>query len=60
MTPATRVPPPPASDEGHKLKNPRMQLRKALDALPCALRVIISGTPIQVPKGLQWEGCIGG
>lgn len=29
-----------------------MQLRKALDALPCALRVIISGTPIQVPWGL--------
>lgn len=36
------------ADEGHKLKNPRMQLRQKLDALPCGLRVIISGTPIQV------------
>ncbi|KAL4427704.1 hypothetical protein ABPG75_001793 [Micractinium tetrahymenae] len=34
-------------DEGHKLKNPRMQLRKQLDAVPVALRIIISGTPIQ-------------
>lgn len=28
-----------------------MQLRKALDAVPCALRVLISGTPIQVRNG---------
>lgn len=45
------------SDEGHKLKNPRMQLRKALDALPCALRVIISGTPIQVRWWLATGVC---
>lgn len=38
------------ADEGHKLKNPRMQLRKQLDAVPVALRVIISGTPIQVGR----------
>ncbi|GAB4822407.1 hypothetical protein N2152v2_009453 [Parachlorella kessleri] len=34
-------------DEGHKIKNPRMQLRKHLDAIPARIRVIISGTPIQ-------------
>ena len=32
---------------GHKIKNPRMQLRAHLDALPAASRIIISGTPIQ-------------
>lgn len=41
----------PTPDEGHKLKNPRMLLRQQLDALPCRLRVLISGTPIQVGRG---------
>ncbi len=43
------------ADEGHKLKNPRMQLRKQLDAVPVALRIIISGTPIQVGQ-CRWQG----
>lgn len=33
--------------QGHKIKNPRMQLRKHLDAVPTRIRIIISGTPIQ-------------
>ncbi len=33
-----------------------MQLRKALDEVPVGLRVIISGTPIQVGlNGWMWE-----
>jgi SNF2 family DNA or RNA helicase len=34
-------------DEGHKLKNPKMQLRKRLEMLPVRQRIILSGTPIQ-------------
>eukprot|EP00887_Chlorella_sp_A99_P003096 scaffold9.g3096.t1 len=34
-------------DEGHKIKNPKMQLRAHLDAIPAGMRLIISGTPIQ-------------
>jgi hypothetical protein len=44
------LPPPAAAADvvqGHKIKNPRMQLRKHLDAVPARVRVIISGTPIQ-------------
>jgi hypothetical protein len=36
-----------AAAQGHKIKNPRMQLRKHLDSIPARIRVIISGTPIQ-------------
>ncbi|KAI3429485.1 hypothetical protein D9Q98_005576 [Chlorella vulgaris] len=41
-------------DEGHKLKNPRMKLREALDAVPVGMRVIISGTPIQNNLTEMW------
>jgi superfamily II DNA or RNA helicase len=34
-------------DEGHKLKNPKMQLRQSIDMLPARQRLILSGTPIQ-------------
>ncbi|KAK9816584.1 hypothetical protein WJX72_002280 [[Myrmecia] bisecta] len=34
-------------DEGHKIKNPKMQLAQRMRELPVAVRVIISGTPIQ-------------
>jgi DNA repair and recombination protein RAD54B len=34
-------------DEGHRLKNKATALTKALEALPCAHRVILTGTPIQ-------------
>eukprot|EP00873_Tetraselmis_striata_P042879 jgi/Tetstr1/463143/TSEL_008077.t1 len=34
-------------DEGHKVKNPKMQLVQHLNSIPVAMRVIISGTPIQ-------------
>jgi DNA repair and recombination protein RAD54B len=34
-------------DEGHRLKNPNAALTKALRALQCQSRIILSGTPIQ-------------
>ena len=34
-------------DEAHRLKNDETLTNKALDALPCARRVLLSGTPIQ-------------
>jgi SNF2 family DNA or RNA helicase len=34
--------------EGHKVKNPNMKLAEALRGIPAKLKVIISGTPIQV------------
>ena len=34
--------------EGHKVKNPNMKLAEALRGVPAKLKVIISGTPIQV------------
>ncbi|KAL0050235.1 hypothetical protein WJX82_006933 [Trebouxia sp. C0006] len=34
-------------DEGHKVKNPKMQLVQRLQEIPVAVRIIISGTPIQ-------------
>lgn len=34
-------------DEGHKLKNPKMQLRHQVESIPVRMRLIISGTPIQ-------------
>lgn len=34
-------------DEGHKLKNPNMLLRKQFDKIPSQTRIVISGTPIQ-------------
>ena len=34
-------------DEGHKLKNPDMDLRQQFEKVPARTRVIISGTPIQ-------------
>ena len=33
--------------QGHKLKNPKIQLVQQLTAIPAATRVIITGTPIQ-------------
>ena len=36
--------------QGHKIKNPRMQLRKHLDAIPARIRLVISG----------WAGLAGG
>ena len=33
--------------QGHKLKNPKMQLVQKVKEVPAALRIIISGTPIQ-------------
>lgn len=33
--------------QGHKLKNPKMQLRGRVEALPVRQRIILSGTPIQ-------------
>jgi len=34
-------------DEGHKIKNPNMQLAQAIRTIPAGHRIIISGTPIQ-------------
>nr|GMD62646.1 protein CHROMATIN REMODELING 24 isoform X2 [Ipomoea batatas] len=34
-------------DEGHLIKNPSTQRAKSLHEIPCAHRIIISGTPIQ-------------
>ncbi|KAK2079914.1 hypothetical protein QBZ16_002309 [Prototheca wickerhamii] len=34
-------------DEGHKLKNPDMDLRQQFEKVPARTRIIISGTPIQ-------------
>lgn len=33
--------------QGHKIKNPKMQLVQRLWEIPVAVRIIISGTPIQ-------------
>lgn len=33
--------------QGHKVKNPKMQLYQRVQEVPATLRVIISGTPIQ-------------
>lgn len=44
------LPPTWAQDEGHKVKNPHMKLAAALRRVPARLRVIISGTPIQVGR----------
>jgi hypothetical protein len=41
-------------DEGHKLKNPKMQFRAALDKVPCRSRVVVTGTPIQNNVGEMW------
>ncbi|KAI3700873.1 hypothetical protein L2E82_45514 [Cichorium intybus] len=34
-------------DEGHLIKNPSTQRAKSLLAIPCGIRIIISGTPLQ-------------
>lgn len=34
-------------DEGHRLKNNKTKISQAVNAIPCARRVILSGTPIQ-------------
>lgn len=36
-----------AASQGHKIKNPKMQLVQRLQEIPVAVRIIISGTPIQ-------------
>ena len=33
--------------QGHKLKNPRIQLVQRLTTIPAEMRLIITGTPIQ-------------
>jgi hypothetical protein len=33
--------------QGHRLKNPRIQLVQRLAQIPAAVRVIITGTPVQ-------------
>lgn len=37
--------------QGHKLKNPKTELRHKFDYIPARSRVVISGTPIQVEGG---------
>lgn len=34
-------------DEGHIIKNPKTQRAQSLFEIPCAHRIVISGTPIQ-------------
>ena len=34
-------------EQGHKIKNPKMQLVQRLQEIPVAVSLIISGTPIQ-------------
>lgn len=53
-------------DEGHKIKNPKMQLAQRLRAINCRVRVIISGTPIQnnlmemhALYDFCWQGVLG-
>lgn len=38
-------------DEGHRLKNNKIKTSQAVNAIPCARRVILSGTPIQNDLG---------
>jgi DNA repair and recombination protein RAD54B len=35
-------------DEGHRLKDPALKISQALSALPAKMRILLSGTPIQV------------
>lgn len=41
-------------DEGHKLKNPAMQLVRKLRGVPCLRTLILSGTPIQNNLSELW------
>ncbi len=41
-------------DEGHKLKNPKMQLVARMTSLPSTRRLILTGTPIQNNLGELW------
>jgi SNF2 family DNA or RNA helicase len=41
-------------DEGHKLKNPRMQLVARLMAVPAARRLLLTGTPVQNNLSELW------
>ncbi|KAI8470944.1 MAG: P-loop containing nucleoside triphosphate hydrolase protein [Monoraphidium minutum] len=41
-------------DEGHKIKNPSMQLAQRMRSLSARVRLIISGTPIQNDLGEMW------
>lgn len=59
----TRPQLPPAPDwpaaalhtnRGHKIKNPKMQLRQRLDQVPVRMRLIVSGTPIQNNLSEMW------
>ena len=34
-------------DEGHRLKNSKVQITKAINSLSCMRRIILTGTPIQ-------------
>jgi hypothetical protein len=42
------------ADEGHKLKNPKMQLVACMRRLPAARRLILTGTPVQNNLGELW------
>lgn len=52
-TPPPHPPPLPLTPcgQGHKLKNPKTELRHKCDYIPARSRVVISGTPIQVEGG---------
>jgi SNF2 family DNA or RNA helicase len=41
-------------DEGHKLKNPNMQLVGKISSLPAARRMLLTGTPVQNNLGELW------
>ena len=42
------------ADEGHKLKNPKMQLVACMRRLPATRRLILTGTPVQNNLGELW------
>lgn len=41
-------------DEGHQMKNPNTKIAQFVRRLPCDLRLVVSGTPIQNHLGELW------
>ena len=41
-------------DEGHQMKNPNTKIARYVRRLPCDLRLVVSGTPIQNHLGELW------
>ena len=41
-------------DEGHQMKNPNTKIAQYVRRLPCDLRLVVSGTPIQNHLGELW------